>query len=94
MLIVSDGWDKGDPVQLQKAMARLQRRAHRLIWLNPAFDSTGKRPLPIGMRAAMPFVDDLLPARNLEDMAELNQLLSSLRPGRPSRQSRPQLVFS
>lgn len=94
VLIVSDGWDKGDPVLLQKEMARLQRCCHRLIWLNPAYDARGERPVPLGMRAAMPFVDDLLPARNLEDMAELNRLIGSLRPGRPNRVASPRPVFA
>ena len=85
VIIVSDGWDKGDPHLLQTEMARLQRRCHRLIWLNPAHDPSGVRPIPIGMRAARPFVDDLLPARNLDDMAELNRLIGSLKPGRPAR---------
>ena len=88
VLIVSDGWDKGDPLLLRQEMARLQRRAHRLVWLNPALDLSGERPVPLGMRAALPYVDDLLPARNLQDMAQLNRLLRSLKPGRPVRRSR------
>ena len=94
VLVVSDGWDKGDPVLLQVEMARLQRRCHRLIWLNPAFDSSGQRPVPLGMRAAAPFVDDLLPARNLEDIAEVGRLISSLRPGRPVRVAFRKPVFA
>lgn len=93
VLVVSDGWDKGDPVLLQVEMARLQRRCHRLIWLNPAFDSSGQRPVPLGMRAATPFIDDLLPARNLEDIAEVGRLISSLRPGRPVRTAVPRPAF-
>jgi len=95
VLIVSDGWDKGDPLVLQTEMARLQRRCHRLIWLNPAFDTSGERPIPLGMRAALPFVDDLLPARNLADIAELGRLISSLQAGRPVRnKSRPLFAAS
>lgn len=94
VLIVSDGWDKGDPVLLQAEMARLQRRCHRLIWLNPAFDKTGQRPVPLGMRAAGPFIDDLLPARNLEDIAEVGRLISALRPGRPVRTAIRRPVFA
>lgn len=85
VVIVSDGWDKGDPYVLQTEMARLQRRCHRLIWLNPVLDLAGERPIPMGMRAATPFIDDLLPARHLEDMFEVNRLIASLKPGRPSR---------
>ena len=93
VLIVSDGWDKGDPVLLQTEIARLQRRCHRLIWLNPAFDTTGRSPVPLGMRAALPFVDDLLPARNLADLAELGRLISSLEPGRPVRKATRRPAF-
>lgn len=85
VLIVSDGWDKGDPVLLRAEVERLQRRCHRLIWLNPALEPGSERPVPAGMRAAAPFVDDLLPARRIEDMAELSRLISALRPGRPAR---------
>ena len=87
VLVVSDGWDKGDPALLQAEIARLQRRCHRLIWLNPSHDASGERPVPLGMRAAMPYIDDLLPARNLADLAELGWLISSLRPGRPLRRA-------
>lgn len=89
LLIVSDGWDKGDPALLEAEMARLQRRCHRLIWLNPALKAPSAIPVPVGMRAAMPFVDDLLPAGRLEDMAEVSRLLASLRPGRATRSRRP-----
>lgn len=88
VLVVSDGWDKGDPSVLAVEVARLQRRCHRLVWLNPALSPSGERPVPVGMRAAAPFVDDLLPARSLEDMSELSRLLASLRPGRPARRAR------
>ena len=94
VLIVSDGWDKGDPVLLQTEIARLQRRCHRLIWLNPAHDESGKIPVPLGMRAAMPFIDDLLPARNLADLAELGRLISSLHAGRPVRSAAPRPAFA
>jgi uncharacterized protein with von Willebrand factor type A (vWA) domain len=89
VLIVSDGWDKGDPVVLQAEIARLQRRCHRLIWLNPALGLPGSVPVPVGMRAAAPFVDDLLPARKLEDMAELSRLIAGLKPGRRVRGRAP-----
>jgi uncharacterized protein with von Willebrand factor type A (vWA) domain len=87
VIVASDGWDKGDPGLLASEVARLQRRCHRLIWLNPALQPGGERPVPVGMRAAAPFVDDLLPARRLEDMAELSRLIGALRPGRPDRRA-------
>lgn len=91
VLVVSDGWDKGDPLLLRTEIARLQRRCHRLIWLNPALEPGSDRPVPLGMRAAAPFVDDLLPARRLQDMQELSRLIASLKPGRPPRGRRAEL---
>lgn len=88
VIVISDGWDRGDPELLTAEVARLQRRCHRLIWLNPALEPASGRPVPVGMRAAAPFVDDLLPARRLEDMAELSRLIAGLEPGRPARRAR------
>jgi uncharacterized protein with von Willebrand factor type A (vWA) domain len=75
VLLISDGWDRGDPDQLAEEMARLQRRAHRLIWLNPLLGTPGYRPLTRAVQAALPYVDDFRPAHNL---ASLNDLASSL----------------
>lgn len=88
VIVVSDGWDRGDPELLATELARLQRRCHRLVWLNPALEPLADRPVPVGMQAAAPYVDDLLPARRLEDMAELSNLMAALRPGRPARRPR------
>jgi uncharacterized protein with von Willebrand factor type A (vWA) domain len=76
--IISDGWDRGDPNMLAAEMAHLQRTSFRLIWLNPLLGITGYRPLTRGMAAAMPFVDDFLPANDLASLEELAALLSSL----------------
>ena len=63
MLLISDGWDRGDPGMLRSEVARLQRSCHRLIWLNPLLGTADYQPLTRGMQAALPFVDDFLPAR-------------------------------
>jgi uncharacterized protein with von Willebrand factor type A (vWA) domain len=71
VLLVSDGWDRGDPQVLRDQVARLQRSCHRLIWLNPLIGTTGYEPLTRGLQAALPFVDDFLPARTLADLSDL-----------------------
>ena len=75
-LVVSDGWDTGDPAQLALEMRRLGRAVHRVIWLNPLAGHEGFTPEARGMAAALPFVDDLLAggtARNLVDLVDLLQ---------------------
>ena len=85
VIIVSDGWDRGDPQKMTAAMRSLQRRCHRLVWLNPAMGGASVRPVPLGMRAAIPYIDDLMPARNLNDLAAVGALLEGLDGARPSR---------
>jgi uncharacterized protein with von Willebrand factor type A (vWA) domain len=87
VLVVSDGWDRGDPEVLATEIARLQRSCHRLVWLNPLLGSAGYEPLTRGMRAALPFVDDFLPAHNLASVEALAAHLDTL-PAR--RAARPQ----
>ena len=92
VLIVSDGWDRGDPELLGREMARLQRSCSRLIWLNPLAGSDEYEPTTRGMQAAAPYIDDLLPVNNLaslEDLALHLNTLSSVRPERPQR-ARPE----
>jgi uncharacterized protein with von Willebrand factor type A (vWA) domain len=78
VLLVSDGWDRGDPRLLRDQVARLQRSCHRLIWLNPLIGTTDYAPLTRGLQAALPFVDDFLPARTLTDLAGLAAHLNSI----------------
>lgn len=78
VLLISDGWDRGDPVVLRDQVARLQRSCHRLIWLNPLIGTTGYEPLTRGLVAALPFVDDFLPARTLSNLADLALHLNAL----------------
>jgi hypothetical protein len=72
VLLISDGWDRGDPELLQQQAARLQRSCHRLIWLNPLIGTTHYAPLTRGLQAALPYVDDFLPARTLTNIADLS----------------------
>ena len=80
VLIISDGWDRGEPELLSREMSRLQRSCHRLIWLNPLLGSPNYQPLTQGMRAALPYVDDFLPVHNLNSLEALAQHLNSLPP--------------
>ncbi len=78
VLLVSDGWDRGDPLVLREQVARLQRSCHRLVWLNPLIGTVGYEPLTRGLQAALPFVDDFLPARTLRNFADLALHLNTL----------------
>lgn len=81
VLLVSDGWDRGDPDLLRRQVARLQRSCDRLVWLNPLIGTAGFEPLTRGLRAALPFVDDFLPVRTLNDLRDLAAHLNTLAPG-------------
>jgi uncharacterized protein with von Willebrand factor type A (vWA) domain len=85
VLLISDGWDCGDSVVLRDQMARLRRNCHRLIWLNPLIGTVGFAPLTRGLQAALPFVDDFLPARTLMNLADLAGHLNRLAPARGPR---------
>ena len=78
VLLISDGWDRGDPRVLREQVARLQRSCHRLVWLNPLIGTIGYEPLTRGLQAALPFVDDFLPARTLRNFADLALHLNTL----------------
>jgi uncharacterized protein with von Willebrand factor type A (vWA) domain len=83
--IISDGWDRGDAAQMRQAIARLQRSCHRLIWMNPLMGAPGYEPLTLGLQAALPFVDDFLPAHNLANLEALGVLLLETANRRPVR---------
>jgi hypothetical protein len=97
VIVVSDGWDRGDPALAGSEVARLQRSCHRLVWLNPlAVPDTGGRaaadPLTAAMAAARPFIDDYLPVSDLASLTRLGELLGGLglgSSGRPPRTGRP-----
>ena len=85
VLIISDGWDRGDPALLGREMARLQRTCHRLIWLNPLLGSASYEPLTRGITAALPHIDDFLPVHNLASLEDLAAHLAALDMSRPGR---------
>ena len=77
-LVISDGWDTGDTVVLEREMARFKRSMHRVIWLNPLAGREGYAPETRGMRAVLPHVDDFLPAASLVDLRGVVRLLESV----------------
>ena len=85
IVLLSDGWDRGDPVQLEAEMARLGRCSHRLIWLNPLKAHPDYRPLTRGMLAALPHVDEFMAGNSLASLEELADALDRLSTGRLRR---------
>lgn len=75
VVVLSDGWDRGDPELLGTEMARLQRSAHRLIWLNPLAAHPDYEPLTRGMRAAIPHTDELLAGNSITSLEQLAAIL-------------------
>ena len=94
VLIISDGWDRGEPDLLRREIARLQRTCHRLIWLNPLLGSPTYEPLTRGMQAALPYVDDHLPVHNLSSLENLAEHLNSLSPQRPARRQQASITVA
>jgi uncharacterized protein with von Willebrand factor type A (vWA) domain len=75
VILLSDGWDRGEPEELAEEMARLARTAHRVVWLNPLAADPRYEPLTRGMRAAMPYVDRLLPGNSIASLEALADLM-------------------
>ncbi len=75
VLIFSDGLDRGDTDALEEALLMIRRRARRVIWLNPLMGDPRYRPEARGMRTALPHIDDLVPAHNLESLEALLPML-------------------
>ena len=75
VVILSDGWDRGDPEVLAEEMARLRRCAHRVVWLNPLAADPRYEPLTRGMQAALPHVDHLIPGNSLASLEALAELM-------------------
>ncbi len=87
VIVVSDGWDRGDPALVAIETARLRRNCHRLVWLNPLAGTPGYQPLAGGMRAAYPYIDDFLPAGTVASLERLGEILGGVRAGDTRRGS-------
>ena len=78
VLIISDGWDRGDADLLKREMARLKRNCFSLIWLNPLLGAPDYEPLTRGIQAALPNIDHFLPVHNLASLEDLANRLADL----------------
>jgi hypothetical protein len=78
VIVLSDGWDRGDPELLAAEMARLRSCAHRLVWLNPLAADPRYEPLTRGMQAAIPYTDRLLAGNSLDSLRQLAQTLEEI----------------
>jgi len=78
VLVISDGWDRGEVTLLDKEMKRLHLSCHRLIWLNPLLGYANYEPLTRGIQAALPHIDHFLPVHNLVSLEQLGKLLETL----------------
>jgi uncharacterized protein with von Willebrand factor type A (vWA) domain len=75
VVILSDGWDRGEPERLAAEMARLRRVAHRVVWVNPLLAAPGYEPLARGMATALPHTDHFVPGHSLRALEDLVTLL-------------------
>jgi hypothetical protein len=82
VVILSDGWDRGDPQVLADQMQRLQRITYQTVWVNPLKVTPGYAPLARGMAAALPYVDDFVEGHSLAAMQELARVIASAAPRR------------
>lgn len=68
MLILSDGWDSGEPEIMEAAMTAIHRQASRIIWINPLAGSPGYQPSVRGLQAALPYIDVFVAAYDVESL--------------------------
>ena len=74
-MVLSDGWDTGDPDVLAEELSAIKRRVRKLIWLNPLLGMADYQPITRGMSAALPYIDVFAPAHNLESLLNLERHL-------------------
>ena len=93
VLLITDGWDRGDIPLLSAEAERLQRSCWRFLWLNPLLGAPQYEPLTRGAQALLPLVDDFLPVRNLDNLAQLARQLGNIDwRSRKTRAARPSAV--
>ena len=80
VVILSDGWERGDPALVGREMERLSRLAHRIVWVNPRVAARGFSPRAGGMAAALPFCDQLVSGHSLEALEEVVAAIAANRP--------------
>ena len=89
VVVLSDGWERGDPALLGEQMARLHRLAHRVVWSNPRAGRAGFAPIAGGMAAALPHVDDFVSGHSLAALERLAALVAGARDPGPAGATRP-----
>ena len=77
VVVLSDGWDRGDPDEMDLQMQRLARTAHKVVWVNPLKASPGYEPIARGMAAALPHVDTFLEGHCLDSLATLAEAIGA-----------------
>ena len=77
MVVLSDGWDRGDPEDMARQMERLSRAAHQVVWVNPLKASPGYEPIARGMAAAMPYIDTFLEGHCLDSLQTLAEAVAA-----------------
>jgi uncharacterized protein len=90
VLIISDGWDRGDLNLLQAEIARLQKSCSRLVWLDPLLGKPSFQATAMGLQTVLPYVDDFLPAHNVTSLEMLVAHLAALGETKPLRRQHPQ----
>jgi uncharacterized protein with von Willebrand factor type A (vWA) domain len=86
VVIMSDGWDRGEPELMAEQMARLERVAYRIVWSNPLKATDGYAPLARGMAAALPYLDEFVEGHSLRALEELAAAINrNAKETRPSR---------
>ncbi len=78
VLLVSDGWERGDPALLAREMGTLRRSCHRLLWIDPLAARPGFEPATVGLQAALPYVDELVPAASVSSLEDLARRLGAM----------------
>lgn len=76
VVVLSDGWDRGDPIVLAEQMERLHRVSFRIVWVNPLKVTPGYAPLARGMAAALPYVDDFVEGHSLDALDQLTKVIN------------------
>ncbi len=84
IVILSDGWDRGEPSEMETQMQRISRVAHRVVWVNPLKASPGYEPLARAMAAALPHVDDFVEGHCLDSLRDLAELVLGNSQRRPT----------
>lgn len=78
IVILSDGWERGDPALVAREMERLERLAYRIVWVNPRVSARGFSPGAAGMAAALPYCDALVSGHNFKALEEVAEVLSTI----------------